>query len=862
MIIIPVRIRLLNHFSLARISKTINNPFPLVLSKYCFNTTKYEETELEMDDRTKRSIYVTGFLVTVSLLILVFILIIRQGEEEGESPKERIEDVTTPRRGLPLIQETTKRPQRDIPKIPTSTPVVTVTEVASETKPTSPVLAMLYGRITNEDEEPLPGVRVEVEIAGVLQGISAVIAQTSTDKSGEYHFKSLPVATLFVIARSPGHLIAKTTAEFSPGILSLRKDFVLHKGGLSLAGRVINEKGKPVRGARLFLRYPESLFSSFCFEETSDENGRFRFDGLWKGFANLSVSATRYTAWHASQVEIGADDMTIVLNKKGAKIFGAVRTRVLGKPVPDAAVIVKGHGLWDKGSLYIYRTDSEGKYETNLLSPGKYYLSVSYGRRSSANSDVRFVYLVPEGPEEVLMDLTLYDFYRVRGIVKDDDTGQPIAGAVIQSVKSGSSSDPISHAVKTDAEGRFLLENCLPLSFYGKEIRLKANAERYRRISKDIYLHEKIDLPPVEIRMRKGIAVHGTVFGPEGNPACGAKVRLMWKEKGFDHIIKSDTISDQSGQYHIVIYEYCEKEEMNFLAYHPDFGFAILTVVVKSENGEFHQDLFLESGALVKVKVLDDDSRGVKGFSVRAEATLKRHVEFKTSLVTDYKGVANFANLPCGLYVFKVENIIYRYGHNKKINLEYAGDKKELTFHLSDADFRVFGVVTDEQRNPLPGVSVMSTYYGEKVKTDDSGHYDLGLYTGERDQITFAFMLDGYAEERTKLKIEGEARPLDVVMKKQEPFILFGTVRASDGTIPAEVYIEIFKDGRRTVWTRGTYSLTGNGGFEIQLRQFEFKIGSVYKVMASHPELGKGASNTLVAKEPGRLGPFEITLVP
>jgi hypothetical protein len=101
----------------------------------------------------------------------------------------------------------------------------------------------------------------------------------------------------------------------------------------------------------------------------------------------------------------------------------------------------------------------------------------------------------------------------VEGLVLDDATDQPIAGATVQFGTDFNSSN--ASRATTDAQGRFRL--AAPEEGPGK---LTAQAPGHAPETAEILVGEKLD--PVSIRLRPGRTIRGRVVDPEGKPIPGA----------------------------------------------------------------------------------------------------------------------------------------------------------------------------------------------------------------------------------------------------------------------------------------------------------------------------------------------------
>jgi hypothetical protein len=121
----------------------------------------------------------------------------------------------------------------------------------------------------------------------------------------------------------------------------------------------------------------------------------------------------------------------------------------------------------------------------------------------------------------------------IRGIVRDAEVGTPIAGAevaVSTSPDKGESRGEIyAHgSVTSDREGRFRLRNLVSR-------RVDVHVQREGYAPADFY---EIEVTPegkdLEVRMEKGVRLHGVVTGESGAPLGGVNVGMDPDARGLD----------------------------------------------------------------------------------------------------------------------------------------------------------------------------------------------------------------------------------------------------------------------------------------------------------------------------------------
>ena len=221
--------------------------------------------------------------------------------------------------------------------------------------------------------------------------------------------------------------------------------------GRSLAGRVVDEAGRPIPHASV--EAGDSIgITSYIFrwaETTTDDEGRFEFGNL----------APRKYAVSARD---GVHRSTIVTAIVGPKSDGSpvlvtlteafeVRGRVVdatGQPAGDAAVLVAST-IYKYEPPQIVHTDADGRFHVGGLAPSPYKLSAETPSASSPRTEV-------DVAKTGLVDLVLSESGTIAGGAVDD-AGSPVPNLAV--VLLASFDDPLNsrHAV-TDQAGEFVFD--------------------------------------------------------------------------------------------------------------------------------------------------------------------------------------------------------------------------------------------------------------------------------------------------------------------------------------------------------------------------------------------------------------------
>jgi protocatechuate 3,4-dioxygenase beta subunit len=168
--------------------------------------------------------------------------------------------------------------------------------------------------------------------------------------------------------------------------------------GPALEGRVVDEKGQPLPGARIIL-YAGVATRWKCAETQTGDDGRYRFDsvqssmikdektGRWDQHVGLRVE-------HPTHVEADGRswrDLTIpgvaghveTLNLKltpAGHIDGLLKEAPDGKPITDLDLraLLSPNGSGRRSDFHVYaKTDDGGRFHSLSLFPGEYELEVN-----------------------------------------------------------------------------------------------------------------------------------------------------------------------------------------------------------------------------------------------------------------------------------------------------------------------------------------------------------------------------------------------------------------------------------------------------------------------------------------------------
>lgn len=391
--------------------------------------------------------------------------------------------------------------------------------------------ATITGRVVDASGRPLAEARLRVVSDAPPFGFRGA-SSAESDADGVYLLAGVPAGEQSVAAEHEGHV--RTVRDLTVVIGENRLDFRL-EAGLSVAGRVIDEGGAPVAGARVALGgaggRPASLLSG---GEMSDGAGAFRFDGVEPGSYSLTATKGGFAAFRQEEpVEVTAgpvEGLEVVL-RRGARVTGRLLGVELGE-LAGAQVIVGNFA--DPSRLpVIAPVDYEGRFRLEGIGVGEWTLMALLGDGLPAGQE-RIT--IEPGQRELEVDLDLgAGKVTLRGRVFLGD--EPMTDSIV--ALNGHDSAAVGYG-QTDHQGRFEVRGLedgtytLVISAWGGSQRHEDTVE----VAGDSEIEVRI---PVS-------SIRGSVLA-DGEPVPGATLQLdaLGSAPSFAMPIRSD----EAGRFHL-----------------------------------------------------------------------------------------------------------------------------------------------------------------------------------------------------------------------------------------------------------------------------------------------------------------------
>lgn len=376
----------------------------------------------------------------------------------------------------------------------------------------------ISGRVLDAQGNPVPGARVywtasrteEEALADDTAGVDPkAVGETRTAADGTFH------ATL---AAQPGAVAVRVEAAGLPGAVlagpydaadaSVLPDVEL-PAAVKLAGKVVDESGKPVAAARVRVSGRGLLDADvgLLASAVSGPDGGFSIPNAPGGFRSVEVRAAGF-APAVRPLSDSAGDERVVL-KTGGTIAGTVLSAA-GKP--EAGAIVSSESV-------AVRTDPEGKYKL---------VGVPVGTRAveaiGTDEAVRKDGVKVTAAAAVALPLKLAPAAAIGGTVVDETTRKPVPGvriAVRDPGGRGVFAAAPRRTVRADSRGSFRAVGLEPGRYSVEASRSGYLTSRAPNIAASATAPGS-----VAIALTPAASIAGRVLDEKKQPVRGARVRI------------------------------------------------------------------------------------------------------------------------------------------------------------------------------------------------------------------------------------------------------------------------------------------------------------------------------------------------
>ena len=315
----------------------------------------------------------------------------------------------------------------------------------------------ISGRVLDPSGKPVAGAKVQwtayrADDEGLLDmtlgNEPGVLGETATDAEGRFRVVlDKPGVSVALRVLATGLPSIRFTGPYDSSDETSLFDVQL-RAASAASGRVVDEAGKPVAGARVIAAANEGLLdgdSRHVAESRTGADGAFAIADAPEGTRSLVVRAAGFVPTNRVQLEAKSDEKVSL--QRGGSIGGVVLD-ASGKPA--AGVVVTAEDVAAK-------TDAQGNFKMAGVSPGTHRLQALWKEDYAARLDsVR----VKKG-EETPASLKLRLGSAISGTVIEEGTRKPLPGARVSAYAAtgfgGFARRRSERTARTDQRGRFRL---------------------------------------------------------------------------------------------------------------------------------------------------------------------------------------------------------------------------------------------------------------------------------------------------------------------------------------------------------------------------------------------------------------------
>lgn len=607
-----------------------------------------------------------------------------------------------------------------------------------------------------------------------------VVASTTADSRGYYRLALPDSERCHLAARRPGSASAllwyvksntRSIQDFdvAPGMVrQVRRDIVLQPAS-ALAGRVVDDKGRPVAGARLVAFQDEHHGQEYFTHKTSaatDEAGRFHFDDVPLGGVTLAVAAPGFVP--CESVFLAPErKATVRLSRSGASLAGRVFHAATGMPVSGLELYVQPDDRMGyltgiaSDSLRVFTTP-QGEFRLELLPPGPCSLELPSRKMTFAPGQDDFTKNLVLKAGERIEDLALLVIETDSASTSMEETSQtptrvsgrivhpdalPLEDGILEVYRSlsGASGRPQAVLHPVGPDGRFDIEVASPC-----RLRLQARARGFAPTATDILDVAAAPLSDLRIQLAPACSIQGTVVDADGRPIPDVAV-IIWDRvtigSSWSSFERWSAVTDAAGAFAL---EGIPPGIVSLNLERDGYGYRQEEVALDAAQPVASIRFTLEKGHFLSGTVTDEEGNPVEDARVSANPAGKRTGAARNRVYrmfvaqTDAWGAFRIDDIPGGeSYVLQASGT----GGETVVNVE-ALDQENLALVLHTKERPVFrGTVVDHLTGePIAAFQASVDTDGLTVHTDPDrpGVFRVrGMFSGQTTSLTLA--APGYA---------------------------------------------------------------------------------------------------------------------
>jgi RNA polymerase sigma factor (sigma-70 family) len=391
------------------------------------------------------------------------------------------------------------------------------------------------GIVKNRNGEPVSGATVIVMArAGADSSPDWTYVpevKVMTDTLGNWRFNEMPSGWSFVFIRvtHPDYVptfMRRNVAAPSDLMLKAKKAETILDEGVALAGKVVDDQGRALAGAKILLG-ADRMFGQSGFPATlTDAAGRFQFGHVPPGSETVTAQAPgRAPALANVVVGTGMKPVEFRLGP-GHRILGRV-VNPAGKPL-DGVTVQAMNWKGNSSLEWITKTDALGRFTWDSAPVEPVLLTMT---RPGYTMISQRAFQADKGETSV----TMYPPLRVRGTVTDARTGRPIEQFIVVPGNYYRAANRDGTLTRVNwqrggpgtefAGGKYELESS---HAQVAAVAVRVEARGYKPATSEPFKMEAGDVA-FDARLEPGEGPSGVVNGADGRPLAGAVVTLSTK---------------------------------------------------------------------------------------------------------------------------------------------------------------------------------------------------------------------------------------------------------------------------------------------------------------------------------------------
>ena len=387
----------------------------------------------------------------------------------------------------------------------------------------------ITGRVTDQDSnEPIAHHPIRLNDAARPVRSQVGVHHTNTDETGAYHFDAAPGQAVVHTNTPAGYQDIEWTEGLDIGQVNRRVDVVegetvtadfQFSKGIKLTGRLVDEVGKPVAGARI-----TNVQMRLKNYGTSDETGKFTVGGLRVGRkVGLKAVHSGLRLRGTVEIEVQPNIPVEIRMKRYQRI--AVSGRVVdrdGKPMRLANIhlIHWDHQRGIGADTIVAVTDDDGRFQNiSLIVGDSYEINVKLDGYRNAETD-QFTATAEMNQFADFILLPAGGQFFIEGRVTDN-SGEPVRGVQLSISQAGQ-----HWSNRTDENGNYRIEGLSMAVVAALHIFHPAYPDYEVRILETNRRHD--------FKLVKSHAyLAGKVLDPHGKPIERARVMIGGEETPF-----------------------------------------------------------------------------------------------------------------------------------------------------------------------------------------------------------------------------------------------------------------------------------------------------------------------------------------